>query len=325
MSHPAVASNHPRGSSATRARLKLAASLASARLASSQWSIVSWTGAMEWLDVVKDLNAGTIGGVAGIVAGHPLDTVKVRLQTGGAAASGVLGCVRQIVAREGAAGLYKGLLSPVLSNAPINAVVFGVQGGVARAFREASGRERLAAHHNFATGAAAGLVQVVFASPAEHVKIQLQVDQHRAASQSAADCARRLLRRHGPAGLFRGWQVCALRDVPAFGIYFCTYEAMKAWLTGGDPDRETDARLLLAGGVAGSMSWVFTQPVDVVKSCVQSQSFDAQRSAWALTKHHYAAEGLGYFTKGFGATMLRAFPVSAVTFLVYEKIMQFMS
>jgi len=36
-------------------------------------------------------------------------------------------------------------------------------------------------------------------------------------------------------------------------------------------------------------------------------------------------EGPGFFFKGFSATMLRAFPVSAVTFLVYEKTMQYMS
>jgi solute carrier family 25 carnitine/acylcarnitine transporter 20/29 len=280
---------------------------------------------MEWLDVVKDLNAGTIGGVAGIVAGHPLDTVKVRLQTSDGKSPGLVRTVRHIVRHEGAGGLYKGLLSPVLSNAPINAVVFGVQGSVARALKDAYGCERLGNLQNFLTGASAGLVQVVFASPSEHVKIQLQVDQHRALEQSAIECGRRLYRQHGLKGIFRGWETCAMRDVPAFGIYFCTYEAMKGWMTGGDPDMETDMRLLLSGGVAGSMSWVFTQPIDVVKSCVQSQSFEAQRSAWELTKTHYAAEGVGYFTKGFGATMLRAFPVSAVTFLVYEKIMQFMS
>lgn len=280
---------------------------------------------MEWLDVAKDLNAGTIGGVAGIIAGHPLDTVKVRLQTSSSKTAGLVRTVRHIVQHEGAAGLYKGLLSPVLSNAPINAVVFGVQGSVARSLKDAYGHEKLPHTLNFITGASAGLVQTVFATPSEHVKIQLQVDQHRALEQTTIECGRRLYHNHGLKGLFRGWETCILRDVPAFGIYFCTYEAMKAWLTGGDPDNETDARLLLSGGLAGSMSWVFTQPIDVVKSCVQSQGFENQQSALQLTKMHYRAEGLRYFTKGFGATMLRAFPVSAVTFLVYEKIMQFMS
>ena len=40
-------------------------------------------GGDEWLTIVKDLTAGTVGGCASILAGQPLDTVKVRLQARG--------------------------------------------------------------------------------------------------------------------------------------------------------------------------------------------------------------------------------------------------
>lgn len=283
---------------------------------------------MEWIDVAKDLNAGTVGGVAGIVAGHPLDTVKVRLQTDAPslATRGVFRTMRHIVVQEGPVGLYKGLLSPVLSNAPINAVVFGVQGVVTRAMREASGRDSLSAAQHLVAGAAAGLVQTVFAAPSEHVKIQLQVDHRRVgAGDSPIDYARRIYRHHGARALFRGWEMCLARDMPAFGLYFYSYELTKQFLTDGDAARETDLRLLLAGGIAGSTSWFFSQPMDVVKSCVQSQPLHSTTSAWHLTREHVASDGAGFFLKGFGATMLRAFPVSAVTFLVYEKSMQWMS
>uniref|UniRef100_K3W6I8 Mitochondrial carnitine/acylcarnitine carrier protein n=1 Tax=Globisporangium ultimum (strain ATCC 200006 / CBS 805.95 / DAOM BR144) TaxID=431595 RepID=K3W6I8_GLOUD len=281
---------------------------------------------MEWIDVLKDLNAGTVGGVAGIIAGHPLDTVKVRLQTADTVRTpSVLHTLRHIVAAEGPQGLYKGLLSPILSNAPINAVVFGVQGVVARAIKDAKNVDKLSPTQSLLAGAAAGLVQTGIAAPSEHVKIQLQVNQGTTKQLSTIECGKQLLRQHGMKGLFRGWEVCLLRDMPAFGLYFFTYEVTKEWLTKGDPENETDMKLLLSGGIAGSASWLVTQPVDVVKSCVQSQTFVNERSAWQLTKAHYASEGAHYFLKGFGATMLRAFPVSAVTFLVYEKTMQFMS
>lgn len=281
---------------------------------------------MEWLDVLKDLNAGTVGGVAGIAAGHPLDTVKVRLQTLDASkpAAGVLSTLRQIVAAEGPLGLYKGLLSPILSNAPINAVVFGVQGVVSRGIKDATGQEILTPSQQFLSGAAAGVAQVVFAAPSEHVKIQMQANSARQ-HESSIECGKNMYRRHGLRGLFRGWQMCMARDVPAFGVYFFTYEVTKRWMTDGNPENESDMRLLLSGGIAGSISWLVSHPIDVVKSCVQSQGFSNQRTAWQLTQAHFATEGPQYFLKGFGATMLRAFPVSAVTFLVYEKTMQFMS
>ena len=129
---------------------------------------------MEWLDIVKDLNAGTLGGVAGIAAGHPLDTVKVQVQTSHEANAGVLRTLQRIVGSEGPAGLYRGLLSPILSNAPINAVVFGVQGQVVRQLQARTETNDLSSRQHFFAGSSAGLVQVIFAAQSEHVKIQLQ-------------------------------------------------------------------------------------------------------------------------------------------------------
>jgi len=71
-----------------------------------------------------DFFAGWLGGMAGVLVGHPFDTVKARLQTqhvssgppgvnGGAGGSngngykGTLHCFAQIVQKESAFGLYK--------------------------------------------------------------------------------------------------------------------------------------------------------------------------------------------------------------------------
>ncbi|KAL4096374.1 hypothetical protein PRIC1_009734 [Phytophthora ramorum] len=277
---------------------------------------------MEWLDIAKDLNAGTIGGVAGIVAGHPLDTVKVQLQTSREASAGVLRTLRRVVGSEGTAGLYRGLLSPILSNAPINAAVFGVQGQVVRVLQRDG---PLSSTQHFIAGCSAGLVQVVFAAPSEHVKIQLQTGAM-GREHSSLVAGRTILRRYGARTLFKGWQVCLLRDVPAFGAYFCGYEATKRALTEGKSENETDLKLMMAGGIAGMLSWIVSMPQDVVKSCVQSQSLQGdQQTMTQMARSRMQQEGPGFFFKGFSATMLRAFPVSAVTFLVYEKTMQFMS
>ncbi|KAI9917363.1 hypothetical protein PsorP6_013208 [Peronosclerospora sorghi] len=280
---------------------------------------------MEWLDIAKDLNAGTIGGVAGIVAGHPLDTVKVQLQTSHeAAGAGVLRTLRRVLGADGAAGLYRGVLSPILSNAPINAVVFGVQGQVIRALAKDDERP-LSSAHQFLAGASAGCVQVLFAAPSEHVKIQLQTGAMGTEHRSVV-AAKLICQKHGLRNLFKGWQVCLLRDVPAFGTYFCGYEATKRALTGGDRENETDTKLMMAGGIAGMLSWLVSMPQDVVKSCVQSQRLEAkQERIMEIVTTRWKQEGPGFFFRGFNATMLRAFPVSAVTFLVYEKVMHFMS
>jgi solute carrier family 25 carnitine/acylcarnitine transporter 20/29 len=54
----------------------------------------------------KDFVAGLCGGVAGLVVGHPFDTIKARLQTQGVGGSpiryhGAIHCFTDIVKTEG--------------------------------------------------------------------------------------------------------------------------------------------------------------------------------------------------------------------------------
>jgi solute carrier family 25 carnitine/acylcarnitine transporter 20/29 len=56
----------------------------------------------------ENILAGWCGGCAGIVVGHPFDTVKVRLQTqsfGGPQYKGLLHCFSSIIKQESVIGL----------------------------------------------------------------------------------------------------------------------------------------------------------------------------------------------------------------------------
>ncbi|KAK7074733.1 hypothetical protein SK128_021829 [Halocaridina rubra] len=72
---------------------------------------------------------------AGIIVGHPFDTLKVRLQMN-PNYSGMWNCFKTSVKQESFRGLYKGMSSPIAGISFVNAVVFGVQGGVARRLRD---------------------------------------------------------------------------------------------------------------------------------------------------------------------------------------------
>ncbi|KAF1789112.1 Mitochondrial carrier domain [Phytophthora cactorum] len=261
---------------------------------------------MAWLEIAKDLNAGTIGGVAGIIAGHPLDTIKVQLQTSSEASADVLRTLRRVISSDGAAGLYR------------------VQGHAVRMMQTKEDAPLSNTQH-FVAGSLAGLVQVVFAAPSEHVKIQLQTGAM-GKEHSSLNAARTMYRRYGMKTLFKGWEACLLRDAPSFGVYFCCYEATKRALTEGKTEHETDWKLMTAGGIAGMVSWAMCMPFDVVKSCVQGQKLEGkQMSMLEIARSRVKQEGPGFFFRGFGTTMVRAFPVSGVTFLVYEKTILLMS
>jgi solute carrier family 25 carnitine/acylcarnitine transporter 20/29 len=64
-------------------------------------------------ETMKELTAGSFGGVCQVLVGQPFDTVKVRLQTSNLY-SGVLDCASKTLKSEGLMGFYKGTLTPLL-------------------------------------------------------------------------------------------------------------------------------------------------------------------------------------------------------------------
>lgn len=67
------------------------------------------------LRVVKDVFAGTCGGIAQVLSGQPFDTTKVRLQSAPEGTySGTLDVVKKLLKNEGFAGFYKGTLTPLV-------------------------------------------------------------------------------------------------------------------------------------------------------------------------------------------------------------------
>lgn len=78
---------------------------------------------------------------------------------------------------------------------------------------------------------------------------------------------REVLRRDGHQVLTRGFVATAYREVPAFGVYFLTYETLKGMFK-----QPSDAVYAFAGGAAGVASWVVCYPFDVVKTHLQASN-----------------------------------------------------
>lgn len=280
-----------------------------------------------------DFLAGLLGGAAGVLVGHPFDTVKVRLQTqpsgSGAKYKGTLHCFRCILKEESVVGLYKGISSPLAGLAFINAIVFGVYGNTLKAL----GENGDAIRSHFIAGSMAGAAQCAICSPMELAKLRLQlqgqgVRPHHIFFWADApnqyhgplDCLKQTYRSHGLRGVFRGLPVTIFRDLPCFGVYFASYEWMTRSMSKGGPETLTSGKLLLAGGAAGMISWLSLYPIDVVKSRYQADDKFVYKSTWDCVIKSYRLDGWRVFTQGMVSTLLRAFPTNAVTFFTVEWV-----
>lgn len=81
---------------------------------------------------------------------------------------------------------------------------------------------------------------------------------------------------------------------------------------------------MTAGGLAGVLSWAFATPMDVVKARLQMSEAGGQKYNGILDcmRTSVRKEGVGVFFKGVTLNSVRAFPVNAVTFLSYERLME---
>jgi len=280
---------------------------------------------------VKDILAGSAGGIAQCLSGHPLDTVKVRMQTQPTNVTplkyqGTLHAFQTIIKEEGTLAIYKGVQSPLIGMALMNSVLF-LSYGQAKAFIQ-TGSEPLTIPQYFLCGAFVGLSVSFVEGPVDLFKSQLQSQGVGGAKSRYAgfiDCAKQIATNHGIRGIYQGLQATLIRDIPANSLYFGVYElARRGLVKQGQRVEDLPAwKVLLAGGLGGMAFWAFTYPTDVVKSSIQTdsivQSERKYKNYMDAVRKIYAADGFRGFFKGFTPCMIRSFPANAVCFLAYEQ------
>jgi hypothetical protein len=142
---------------------------------------------------------------------------------------------------------------------------------------------------------------------------------------SAARTMKTIVQKESYVGFFSGFAATIARDVSFAAVYFGSYEALKyvEWLVFGDHERLKFMKFGVAGAGAGAIGTVFTIPLDVVKTRLQTQaqladnervyhsSLDVVRS---IRKH----EGMRAFWRGCGPRIVQTMPAAAITFATFE-------
>ncbi|KAK6299331.1 solute carrier family 25 member 48 [Coregonus clupeaformis] len=305
---------------------------------------------------LDDFLAGWIGGASSVIVGHPLDTVKTRLQAG-KGYKNTLHCVLQIYRKETVAGFFKGLSFPLASITVYNSVVFGLFNNTQRViskFRYGDGRQPCGMLDLTLASMLTGLMSVGLGAPVDLVKIRLQLQtlpclaenlniagttgngngniavrsvtlQGQPTYRGPIHCISSTLQTEGIQGLYRGAGAMVLRDVPGYTLYFIPYALFRRWLSPEGRSSPHPCSIWLSGGLAGSISWVTATPADVVKSRLQADALHTRkyRGIVHCIVQSYKAEGIHVFFRGASVNAIRGFPMSATMFLGYELSLQF--
>lgn len=285
--------------------------------------------------VLKDLLAGTAGGIAQVLVGQPFDTTKVRLQTSSTptTASRV---IKDLLKNEGPRGFYKGTLTPLIGVGACVSLQFGVNEAMKRFFRSMNSNNTSSSNNSngvltlpqyYACGLTGGLTNAFLASPIEHIRIRLQTQTGSGKDiqfKGPIDCIKKL---RSQGGLMRGLTPTLLREGHGCGVYFLVYEALVSReINKGLLRTDIPAwKLCLFGAMSGTTLWMMVYPIDVIKSVMQTDNLTSPRAGKSIKSvytHILKNHGWKGFLKGFGPTMIRAAPANGATFATFELAMR---
>ncbi|EFJ46051.1 hypothetical protein VOLCADRAFT_32074, partial [Volvox carteri f. nagariensis] len=175
-------------------------------------------------------------------------------------------------------------------------------------------------------------IQVFLWSPVELLKLRAQLQTATPGSagyRNPAALAAQVLRQDGVAGLYRGFTLTVVRDVPSYAMYFWLYHDIAAALSPGlHPEAAPPGTQgqVVAGGLAGVIAWLPIYPLDVLKTRVQADvkgfvcvGGRGWYSCWRLM---YREAGARAFFRGVAPTLVRAFMMDGASFLGYTTTLK---
>lgn len=270
-------------------------------------------------------------GAASPLVGHPVDSVKTRMQSDARyAASSALQTARGVLRAEGLRGLYRGLLFPLVGSSFFRSTQFGVFGASMSAMRYSpllsrelpfSGglQARVVVAASLAT-----LARALIETPLELAKVRRQLDR-RVLGGTAGDgagvgagvgaSARELVTRFYGNGSF---QLTALRLWVALGGFFILVDHV---------DRHHPQLTSLPvvgpfvkGSVCATLPWIAAWPLEVLKTEIQAGNVPPdrrglrERLAWVAE----SKGGVHGLFRGIGPGLLRSVLANGAATLAYS-------
>ncbi|KAJ4489176.1 mitochondrial carrier domain-containing protein [Lentinula lateritia] len=277
---------------------------------------------------LNELIAGSVGGAAQVLVGHPLDTVKTRAQIAPKGMfKGPMDIIAQTVRKEGFFALYKGMASPLLGIAGVNSLLFAAY-GVSK--RIVSPYPQLSLPETSLAGAMAGAANTILASPVEMFKVRMQGQYGGAQDKRLSAVAREMWTQWGfRKGVMRGYWVTMAREIPAYAGFYTAYEFSKRKFASIYGSELPVWALLASGSTGGIAYWLSCYPLDVIKSRVQLRQTPPIGTPVQYIAHEaktvLAESGLKGLFSGLTPSLIRSIPAAASTFAAFEITREYLA
>lgn len=263
--------------------------------------------------------AGVLAGGTAVLLLHPLDLLKTRFQATNTNDSSYFNIGRQLggLARQGPQELYRGFTANLMASV----VSWGTYFGLYHLTKLWWPSER--PHEILISSATAGILTVFVANPLWMAKTR--ICQPNSSEKSLYHCLCKAWSSERLAGLYKGL-VPGLAGTSHGAVHFLVYESLKNRIRKGrEPFSSFSVTEVLSMSMTSKViASTSTYPMQVIRCRMQLLN-SPTTSIWKTVYGAWKNEGLRAFYKGLVPNTLRVLPGTCITFITYEKAIQWMT
>lgn len=280
---------------------------------------------MTELDRTQKLCRWYFGGLASASAAcvtHPLDLLKVHLQTQQEGKTSVIKLTLNIVKKQGITALYSGLTASLLRQLTYSTVRFGVY-EIGKQTIESPGNPA-PFYQKFLLAAISGACGGVVGTPGDLVNVRMQNDiklpiEKRRNYSWAGNGLLRIYKEEGFRTLFNGCTTATGRATLMTMGQLSFYDQIKLNLLKIDCFEDNITTHFLSSLLAGAIATTMTQPLDVLKTRAMNAKPGEYKNLMQLIIYTAKMGPLGFF-KGYVPAFVRLAPQTILTFLFLENL-----
>ncbi|CAD5119835.1 DgyrCDS8418 [Dimorphilus gyrociliatus] len=226
------------------------------------------------------LGVGILYGTTSVAVGHPLDTIKTKMQAQkGFEKRGMFETLLKTLKNQGIRGLYRGCIPPLWGSGLYRSSQFAVFEAAYTYMDNPVFRKEIPGSFGLQTrvvlaGLLGSTARAIIETPLEYVKIRGQTQQG-----------------WKLRNIYTGFSVTWTRTLGLMTTYFILVDSGRRHF----PEHFSRPMLgpFLTSGIAASMAWLLVWPIEYMKAQVQGD-YGKRQSSWKRLKETFSSRG-GFF------------------------------
>lgn len=253
---------------------------------------------------------------------HPLDLLKVHLQTQQKSNLRLSGMAVQVVRNHGFFALYNGLSASILRQLTYSMTRFAIYEGMKNNVLGKGGE--MPFYQKVLLGGVAGAVGGFVGTPADMINVRMQNDvklpvNERRNYKHAIDGLIQVYSKEGATKLFSGATMASSRAVLVTIGQLSFYDQIKQMLLLSGFFKDNIVLHFSSSFAAGAIATLLTMPLDVLKTRLMNAPPGTYSSIGACAKDIMKTGPSGFF-KGFVPAFVRLGPHTILTFIFFEQL-----